>query len=194
MRITTLAEYGLLCTLHLARRSPGMAVSAREIAEVEGLPVQYCEKIFRQLRQAGLVESVRGASGGFRLAGSPEEISVKQVIDATEGRTFEVNCSEHPVDPARCQTHAACSLRPIWLALQARIDGLLGRVYLADLLRDEAEVRALVEAAGASEAAATHAGMYTPAQVPETVGARPVALATARTSKRIEEIGDDDEL
>jgi Rrf2 family protein len=141
MRITTLAEYGLLCTMHLARRPPAVAVSARQIAELEGLPVQYCEKILGQLRQAGLVESVRGAGGGFRLVRPPEDISVKQVIDATDGRTFEVNCSEHPVDPERCQTHLACSLRPLWLALQARIDGLLGQVRLADLLRDEAEVR-----------------------------------------------------
>ncbi len=167
MRITTLAEYGLLCTMHLARRPPGVAVSAREIAELEGLPVQYCEKIFRQLRQAGLVESVRGAGGGFRLVRAPDDVSVKQVIEATEGRTFDVNCADHPVDPERCQTHAACSLRPLWLALQARIDGLLAQVCLADLAREEAAVRELLEspveplvAAGApvGDAGNVHAG------------------------------------
>jgi Rrf2 family protein len=144
MRITTQAEYGLLCVLHLARRSDGVAVPVREVAELEGLPGHYCEKIFQQLRQAGLVESVRGAAGGFRLAREPEMISVKQVIDATEGRTFELNCSDHPVDFERCQTHHGCSLRPIWMALQARIDGLLSQIHLADLLREEAEVRELV--------------------------------------------------
>jgi Rrf2 family protein len=154
MRITTLAEYGLLCTMHLARRPPGVAVSAREIAELEGLPVQYCEKIFRQLRQAGLVESVRGAGGGFRLVRPPEDISVKQVIEATEGRTFDVNCADHPVDPERCQTHAACSLRPLWLALQSRIDGLLAQVRLADLAREEEAVRELLAAGAESLEAA----------------------------------------
>lgn len=78
MRITTQAEYGMLCILHLARRGPAVSVSAREVAELEGLPGQYCEKIFRQLRQADLVESVRGAGGGFRLARPPETISVKE--------------------------------------------------------------------------------------------------------------------
>ena len=144
MRITTQAEYGLLCVLHLARRGSGVAVSAREVAELENLPLPYCEKIFRQLRQAGLVGSVRGAGGGFRLARSAEAISLKDVIDAIEGRTFEVNCADHPVDAERCQSHLSCSLRPIWRALQSRIDGLLSQIRLADLLREEPEVVELV--------------------------------------------------
>ena len=177
MRITTQAEYGLLCSLHLARRVPGVAVSAREIAELEGLPHQYCEKIFRQLRQAELVESVRGAAGGFRLARPPEAISVKEVIDATEGHTFELNCSDHPVDVGRCQSHLSCSLRPIWIALQSRIDDLLGHIRLSDLLQEEAEVRELVDldpdtgaAAGGPErrrAARPPLAMYTWPRVPE---------------------------
>jgi Rrf2 family protein len=159
MRITTQAEYGLLCLRHLARRGQGVAVSAREIAELEGLPPQYCEKIFRQLRQAGLVASVRGASGGFRLALLPEAITIKDIIDATEGRTFELNCSDHPVAADRCQSDCACSLRPIWVALQSRIDRLLAGIRLSDLLRDEAEVRALVEAeAGGLPAGNVHLG------------------------------------
>ncbi|MBA2565879.1 MAG: Rrf2 family transcriptional regulator [Gemmatimonadetes bacterium] len=144
MRITTQAEYGLLCALHLARRSPGVAVSAREVAQAEQLPGQYCEKIFRQLRQARLVESVRGASGGFRLARQADAISLKDVIDATEGRTFQVNCADHPVGVERCQSDQCCSLRPVWRALQARIDGLLDQIRLADLLQEEATVAALV--------------------------------------------------
>jgi Rrf2 family iron-sulfur cluster assembly transcriptional regulator len=157
MRITTQAEYGLLCVLHLARRGPGISVSAREIAEREGLPLQYCEKIFRQLRQAHLVESVRGAGGGFRLARLPETISVKQVIEATEGSTFQLNCSDHPVAHDRCQTHLTCSLRPIWIALRSRIDGLLGGVTLSDLLQDEADVEELVRVTPAHLGGNVHA-------------------------------------
>jgi Rrf2 family protein len=140
----------MLCILHLARRGPAVSVSAREVAELEGLPGQYCEKIFRQLRQADLVESVRGAGGGFRLARPPETISVKEVIDATDGRTFELNCAAHPVTAERCQSERTCSLRPVWLALQSRIDGFLGQIRLADLLREEAEVRELVNLQGSS--------------------------------------------
>jgi Rrf2 family protein len=147
MRITTQAEYGLLCILHLARRGPGVSVSAREVAEVECLPLQYCEKIFGQLRRGGLVDSVRGAGGGFRLARAAENISLKQVIEATDGRTFELNCSDHPVTQERCQSHVSCSLRPVWLALQARIDALLGGIHLSDLLADENQVRELVSLA-----------------------------------------------
>jgi DNA-binding IscR family transcriptional regulator len=80
------------------------------------------------------------------------------VIEATEGRTFEVNCADHPVDPERCQTHASCSLRPLWWALQSRIDELLAQVHLADLLREEDAVRDLLE----PTAAASH-GIGAPA-------------------------------
>lgn len=142
MRITTQAEYGLLCVLHLARRGRLVAVPVREVAAHEGLPPQYCEKIFADLRRAAIVESTRGPAGGFRLARAPEAISVKEVIDATAGGTFELNCADHPVDAVRCQGTAACSLRPVWFALRSRIDDFLAGVRLADLLKDEAEVRA----------------------------------------------------
>ena len=160
MRITTQAEYGLLCVLHLARRGRLAAVPVREVAAAEGLPPQYCEKIFADLRRAGLVESTRGAAGGFRLARDPGAISLKEVIDATAGGTFELNCANHPVSAERCQGTAACSLRPVWFALRTRIDGFLAGVLLADLLRDEAEVRARLAGdgwqapAGATDAAA----------------------------------------
>src|SRR5687767_4770878 len=85
MRFTTQAEYGLICSVHLARAKGGRPVAAREMAESENLPADYTEKILRRLRQAGLVTAVRGVSGGFTLAKEPESISVKDIIDATEG-------------------------------------------------------------------------------------------------------------
>jgi Rrf2 family protein len=163
MRITTQAEYGLLCVLHLARRGRLIAVPVREVAAAEGLPPQYCEKIFADLRRAGVVESTRGAAGGFRLARDPEAISVKAVIDATAGGTFELNCADHPVSAERCQGTAACSLRPVWLALRTRIDGFLAGIRLADLLRDEAEVQARL-AADARTSSAAASGADAPAR------------------------------
>ena len=95
MRFTTQAEYGLICTLHLARFGAMGPVAAREMAEKEELPADYTEKILRRLRQAGIVNSVRGVSGGFELARDASEISVKDVIEATEGSTSPGN--SHPV-------------------------------------------------------------------------------------------------
>lgn len=147
MRFTTQAEYGLICALHLAKNGGDGPIAAREMSEIEGLPTDYTEKILRRLRQAGLVTSVRGVSGGFELGRGPEEISVKDVIEATEGTTFEVNCETHQVDPnSRCGERHDCSIRPVWMALKSRIDHLLDQITLSDLVRQrEAEMQELVE-------------------------------------------------
>ena len=134
MRFTTQAEYGLICTLHLARFGAAGPIAAREMAEKEELPADYTEKILRRLRQAGIVSSVRGVSGGFELARDASRISVKDVIEATEGSTFEINCTQHPVGPERCDLNHDCSIRPIWYALRTRIDALLDQIRISDLL------------------------------------------------------------
>lgn len=144
MRITTWAEYGLIVTLELARRGGEELLPARELAAREGLPANYVEQILLKLRRAGIVESVRGAKGGYRLARHPDAISVKEVVEAAENRTFEVNCDSYQVDPDRCSPTAACSLRPVWRALQRRIDDLLEGISLADLVREEPVVEELV--------------------------------------------------
>ena len=71
MRITTLAEYGVICALHLARRADEGPINGREIAERERLPGDYVEQILLRLRRAGLVRSTRGARGGYALARPP---------------------------------------------------------------------------------------------------------------------------
>jgi Rrf2 family protein len=144
MRVTTWAEYGLIVSLHLARRMGNGPVAARDMAEREKLPADYVEQILLRLRRAKLVESVRGARGGYLLGRAPEEITVKDVLDASEHGTFEVNCECHRVGDARCSTETACSIRPVWQLLQRRIDDTLAGIRLADLLHDEAEVRDLV--------------------------------------------------
>ena len=152
MRITTWTEYSLIIAIHLARRvgESGPPVPARELAESENLPPDYVEQILLRLRRAGLVESVRGAKGGYRLAGDPAAITIHDIMSAAERQTFEINCETHPVDPARCAPTASCSIRPVWQALQRRVDDLLSAVTLSDLLRDEAAVQELVAIGGPS--------------------------------------------
>jgi Rrf2 family protein len=146
MRITTWTEYSLIISIHLARHaaSGGGPVAARELAESEKLPGDYVEQILLRLRRAGLVESVRGARGGYLLARSPHDISVRDIMNASEHQTFEVNCEAHPVDAERCGTSAECSIRPVWHALQHRIDDFLGSVTVADLMKQELQVVELV--------------------------------------------------
>jgi Rrf2 family transcriptional regulator, iron-sulfur cluster assembly transcription factor len=162
VRITTLAEYGVICALHLARRLPEGPVTGRDIAARERLPVDYVEQILLRLRRAGLVQSTRGARGGYALARAPEQISVRDVIAASELTTFDLHCVSHPVEEERCSASHACSIRPVWVLLQQKIDDVLASVRLSDLLLEEGEVRARVGLAAAptpDDAEAVSAGV-----------------------------------
>jgi Rrf2 family protein len=141
VRITTWAEYGVICSLHLAKRGGAGPVTGRELAAVERLPADYVEQILLRLRRAGVIKSTRGARGGYTLARPASEISIRDVIQASELETFDLHCLSHPVEEDRCSASHSCSIRPVWVMLQRRIDDVLESVHLSDLLHDEPEVR-----------------------------------------------------
>jgi Rrf2 family protein len=141
MRITTWAEYGVICALHLARRTEKGPVTGREIAAQERLPADYVEQILLRLRRAGVIASTRGARGGYMLSRPAKEISIRDVIHASELETFDLHCLSHPVEEDRCAASHSCSIRPVWVLLQNKIDDVLESVCLADLLQDEPAVR-----------------------------------------------------
>jgi DNA-binding IscR family transcriptional regulator len=70
-------------------------------------------------------------------------------MSASEHQTFEINCETHPVDTERCSPGSTCSIRPVWHALQQRVDDLLGGISLADLMKEESRVVELVGIASA---------------------------------------------
>jgi DNA-binding IscR family transcriptional regulator len=78
------------------------------------------------------------------LAGDPADVSVRDVIQASELETFDLHCVTHPIDDDRCSASHECSIRPVWVMLQRRIDDVLASVHLADLLHDEPTVRGRV--------------------------------------------------
>ena len=88
-----------------------------------------------------MITSTRGARGGYVLAKPPAEISIRDVIHASELETFDLHCVSHPVEEERCSASHNCSIRPVWVMLQQRIDDVLQGVSLADLLHDEPTVR-----------------------------------------------------
>jgi len=141
VRITTLAEYGVICALHLAKRSEEGPITGREIAAMERLPVDYVEQILLRLRRANIVRSTRGAHGGYALARPSSDISIRDVIAASEQTTFDLHCVSHPVEEERCSSSHNCSIRPVWMLLQRKIDDVLEGVRLSDLLHEESEVR-----------------------------------------------------
>jgi Rrf2 family protein len=160
VRITTLAEYGVICALHLAKRRSEGPITGREIAARERLPVDYVEQILLRLRRAEIVNSTRGARGGYSLARAPEQVSVRDVIAASELTTFDLHCVSHPVGEERCSAAHDCSIRPVWLLLQKKIDQVLESVRLSDLLHeDESIVKARVGLLAAEPAESTARGL-----------------------------------
>ena len=131
----------MICALHLARRSQDGPVPGRDIAARERLPGDYVEQILLRLRRAGVVQSSRGAKGGYALARPAAAITVREIITAAELVTFDLHCETHPLDVERCAQSCDCSIRPVWMMLQQRIDEVLEGVKLSDLLHAEPQVR-----------------------------------------------------
>src|SRR5258705_10301472 len=111
MRITTCAEYGVICALNLAKRSDLSPVNGREIARQERLPADYVEQILLRLRRAGVIASTRGARGGDVLARPPAEISIKDGIHAPEPQTFDLHPGNPPIQKERCFPSHSRSIR-----------------------------------------------------------------------------------
>lgn len=136
MQLTAQEEYGLRCLLQVARERGPDPATIPEIAAREGLSPEYAAKLLRALRQAELVVSTRGAGGGYRLARPASEISVWEVVQALGGSLFPAEfCETHPGQLHDCVHTTACSLRPVWSAVESAIRGVLENVKLADLAR-----------------------------------------------------------
>jgi len=137
MKISALEEYGLRCLLQLAREGAeaqgATSLSARQIAEREGLSLEYATQILAELRRAGFVTSMRGVHGGFRLARDPREITVGELFRSFGG-TIAADVCEHYTGTRTVCTHASgCSVAPVWAELARRIYGFLDGVTVADI-------------------------------------------------------------
>lgn len=106
-------------------------IPLRDISNKEGISLQYLEQLFRDLREAGLVESIRGAKGGYILARSPEEITVGDVVRAVEGPIAPVECLLE--DAGCCERRDVCLTRGAWERLRDSIEVTLDSITLADL-------------------------------------------------------------
>src|SRR5437764_702591 len=92
MHITRAGEYGIFGVLYLARQPEGRVVMIEEISTAVDLPQSYLAKIFQQLNKAGIVQSHRGATGGFTLAKAAKDIGVLEIIECVEGPVMMQSC------------------------------------------------------------------------------------------------------
>ena len=133
MRTTAKADYAVRAAVELASAHDG-PVSAERIAEAQAIPVNFLENILLDLRRAGIVESRRGAAGGYLLAKPADEIVVADVVRAVEGPLASVRgLSPDQLD----YEGSAVPLRDVWVALRAAVRSVLEHVTLADVANGE---------------------------------------------------------
>jgi Rrf2 family protein len=141
MMFSTKAEYGIRVMVHLARSGDGRPISLGSIAEAEGLPLAYLEHLVQRLRRAELVQSQRGARGGYTLAREPEDITMAEVVAALEGEIAPIEClTEGPDGALVCVRdgdpgHDPCPTKLLWTRVRGSIVRTLRELTLADLVQ-----------------------------------------------------------
>ena len=112
LRLSKKADYALMAMKHLATHADRASASAREIAEQYDIPVELMAKVLQRLARSGLVISLQGTRGGYRLARQTTQISVADIIEAIEGPLKVTACS---TEEENCGQYAKCSVRdPLW--------------------------------------------------------------------------------
>ncbi len=133
MKISTKGRYALEAVTDLALYAGDQYGSIRGIAQRRGLSDNYLEQLFLQLRRAGLVESVRGPQGGYRLARDASQVTAGDVLRAAEGNLSPVDCLS-PVEGGHCAREAQCVTRSIWQRLAHEMDEVLDRISIGALV------------------------------------------------------------
>ncbi len=131
IRVSRLADYASVVMACLARH-PGEVVPAAQVGEEAHLELPTVSKLLKQLARAGLVESFRGAAGGYRLAKPAQNISLAEIVEALDGPIGLTACS---VGHAGCERQSYCAVARDWQGVGAAIGDALRGVSLADMLR-----------------------------------------------------------
>ena len=139
MMFSTKAEYGIRVLVELASRDGEAPVPLAEIAEANTLPLAYLEHLVARLRKAGLVESRRGARGGYLLARPADEITMAEVVEALEGSIAPMDCfTDDPTGRVACSHEddhgASCSTKLLWMRVHSGMVRALQQTTLAELV------------------------------------------------------------
>ena len=136
MYFSAKGEYGIMAVLDLALSNGADPVQAKAIAERQGIPLRFLEHILSALRHAGLVESSRGAHGGYRLAKPAEDIRVGDVIQAVDGPIAMTNRAlpRHGNGNGHRARHGSL-VQGVWKEVKDKVLETMNRTTLADLCR-----------------------------------------------------------
>ncbi len=152
MRLSTKGRYAVMAMADLAKRGEARAVTLADIAQRQDISLPYLEQLFARLRRRGLVKSVRGPGGGYRLARTADETAVADIVTAVDEPLEAVRCGSGPVGcmpgGVRCLTH------DLWDDLGRHIHDYLASVTLEDVISGRLRERRTERAAGEGASAA----------------------------------------
>lgn len=132
MMVSTKGRYALMVMLDLASHDDGGYISLADVASREGLSMKYLESVVSMLNKGGLLRSLRGKKGGYRLIKSPKEYTVGEILKITEGSLAPVECIRQ--ESVHCDRAQQCATLPLWIGLDRLIDGYLDQITLQDVL------------------------------------------------------------
>ncbi len=152
MKFSSTEEYGLRCMLQMAKKGLKGNTTIVELAQKEALTPAYVGKIMSILRKSGLVQSLRGQSGGYQLSRAPQEINVNEVMEALSGKFFnqEEYCDTASSDHLGCIHNMDCAIRSLWMGLDLSVSSYLKKCKLSDLVQTEPEMQKYLQEATAN--------------------------------------------
>ncbi len=140
MQLSTKGRYAVRAMFDLSFYSKGEPVPLSRISEREEISLHYLEQLFNKLRKSGVVESVRGPSGGFRLSRKPSEITIEEIVRVVEGSITPVKCMDTRDKKKVCHRADKCVTFILWKRLGNHITEYLSSVTLQDLVDEAREM------------------------------------------------------
>jgi Rrf2 family iron-sulfur cluster assembly transcriptional regulator len=134
MRLSTKGRYAVMAMADLAKNGSGRAVSLAEIATRQEISLSYLEQLFARLRKGGLVQSVRGPGGGYRLSKTPDETVVADIVLAVDEPIRATRCTSHGTPRGCMMGGERCITHDLWDDLGEEIHRYLAGVSLADVI------------------------------------------------------------
>lgn len=135
MRLTTKGRFAVTAMLDIAMHEAEKPVTLANISERQGISLSYLEQLFSRLRKRGLVNSIRGPGGGYKIAKAYDEITVAAIINAVNEQIDATQCG----GSENCREHQRCMTHDLWTSLNNKILDYLSSVTLASMLADHAK-------------------------------------------------------
>ena len=140
LKISTKGRYGLRALIDLAQYGGDEPMSITSIAGRQGISERYLEQLMSLLKKAGIVSSVRGAGGGYRVAKDLHDVSVGDVLRALEGSLESVDCSAINDDEEGCEIANSCVTKFVWQQINDSINQTVDGIKLDQLVADSRQM------------------------------------------------------